>query len=716
MDGNCSFDKLDPHEHVGHISLWRNFLLGWSYTEIRKFKKSVCKLGCDKCARSLVRVLCYFKTKLEQGVPKDFIWYLWRNTLLPHEQESFLDSCETFWSYCDLQDQYDSIGSDRGDAYTLKHTIAWYKFIEDTEDGLLWFPSLSPYPYWDLKVGRDKESKLYLTKLPPPGDSKVSEFRKLCTALIERYGPSMLPDITHEECMAIGTQKVYDLCEIKRDGDKPMSHEGPLLYQPFMTGPMSLREVWLPTRVYKYNSTYWNLVGAGLCKEVPWIVKDETDEDIISLVRSRWCTARTLDLKGCELQYPREYIITMMEVICEFYSNSKMLSELECTKRLFSDLLVETPDGFYHPDRGVGLGYYTSITALCTSAMLLDIEPIAGFADDLLIPDARFGEAVDIIDHFELVINDKKTGKIYFLNPYFVGMGMYLEDESSTLFTNEDAHLGAVYTKRFHWQRKEILAANLEDCVTVFHIEKQFGFEFEPGDYLNHPMDGGGYGKASPHEGDVLRGWPWGAGSRWNFGELPNYLEDDEKSDPKILHKKRKAFWRHAERVDSKSYHMVYPILEYHDQRSYIEKIKTPFWVENYLLKHTTFSFGKNRREVPHFIRDEIPSVYRLAPDIIHAEVSGGYEVLSLDPINAPVSDETRAILTSIFDAEEVPRDFLIKKSLSEEENNSILEGIDLENFEVDPSQFQRTEEENDLPPDWEEDMASDESDIDSES
>jgi len=607
--------------------------------------------------------------------------YMIKNVLTYEDQKQYLDQIELIW------EGVDKSFDDEEEGLRIKESVPWYCLLRDFEDNTMMFPSITSFPRWELEIGKDKESKMPLAHLEPPATEKVEELKASLRKLLKKFIPKgmVLRIPSDEEVNKPGNQKYYDSGVIRVDSESATREDGPFLYQSFMTGPHDLREVWLPTKAYKRSSLWWHSIFGPILERIPWISTGKSDEDIIITVQKRHRPHRTLDLKGCGIQFPREYIKACMDVLFEFYPDERISEQIEIAEKLFSEIEIVEGEKQFPVKRGVGLGYYTNLMSLVTAAITQDYYIVSSFADDMLIDDDSFEEAVSQLTHYEFILNEKKTGKYWKNTAWFIGIG--ISPYGASYFNVENAELSGIFLARYHWERKAIISTlPLEYQARIaFHHEKIYGFEFHKTDTLNNPWDGGAVKWIPP-----IIGWSRVRSaalatvrtlerSTWTLQVLAE-IKRIPFDLAKKVHHKRKDLYRKNIRIYTPDYHLSDPIIETRELpiRQHVEEAKYPAWAEEIQLTENAstgkFRWGLSDGEIARSLRK-----WSLHHDPPFAQASGGYVVLTQNPLPHTFVDEELLRFDRITSADLLSASYALKAPELEpiqEENVDTTKGI----------------------------------------
>jgi hypothetical protein len=507
-------------------------------------------------------------------------------------------------------------------------------------------PNLNSFPMWR----EEKKSKMYLTEIDPPNEGQVNDFRDDARRFLTRWGPSNLvvPDAMAE--VKTGSSFYYDNGTKLRDSEKPhYSYHGPFKYQRFMTGPLVEREVWLPSKAYKMNSSWWHMLTAPILEMVPHVVCNDARDTAALSVARRFKPCKTIDLRGCGLQYPREYIQTLMEVIFEMYPDTEIQGHLDIAKQLFSTMSIEVDNNkFVQPKRGVGLGYFNNLMTLCTAIMLDGTYIIKMFSDDILIDENDYDVGIEKLNRYSMIVNEDKSGVQWKSCALFAGV-LIFTDPSMCFFSQRQAVLSALFTKRYHWERKSMCSLLEAEVIPyiAYHYERIFGFEFFSGESLNHPDNLGINSLAFP-----IKGWTsdhplnrmTGPKKIFHDIEIPiPFVGRLPTREAKELHMQRKAAWKRRRLDYNHARELIDPIVEPKGLRRIQPDIwskSIPMWAEQ---AQAVWAHRTTRKWVCGLSDGEINDAIgrdKYAKDPYRSYASGGYTIVTAGYEERPAYDQ----------------------------------------------------------------------------
>ncbi|XAX95850.1 polyprotein [Alaria esculenta RNA virus 1] len=675
LGGNHFVGNLPRRPCEGHVEELRKQLPDFRYRSLKKFK-AVCEERCGVCATSLVSCAAYLKVHAHIHKCPKFCMHLFKNFTLYKEQKIY-DACQSikFAASSLAQGGFNNLAEKK---------LSEIPFVSQLEDEVVshnaW-PNLIAFPLWNIEPGIDKESKFDLSFLPPPTQKQCNGFRKKFRRYLDKHMPEIVETLSYTECMKVGPNKFYDDGEIRKDSETAINSDGPFLYQSFMTGPLSVREVWLPTKAFKASSTWWHRVAEQLLHKRPHLILSQDPEAAARTVRKRFKPCKSIDLKGSGLQFPIEYIIIVLEQLAELFP------EMEERKDIAVDLLqrmsIFKDKKFHIPTRGVGLGYFTNIKVMVIDCLLEDYYVIASFDDDMLVKDNQYNACIKRLKSYGFLINEEKSGHHWPVNPWFLNVGILMDEETVLGYSTCNAYMAAAFTKRYHWERKSILQQVYpEDShYMAFHYEKIFGYEFFKGESIEHPHNGGlcWWSKelGGKDQGAFLQAhlMPQRIYDEWN-GEIPypTFAADTISSaDRKQHHFKRKRMFKDKTMIYSWDYYHLHPRMRSGESiRSHSSDLDgiTPAWREILLLKHFGVSHGSLEQDIPKAVIPLLADKFPLSRDPIQAFARSEF----CDSENEPqgiVCDETRERLLAISRATKVGHEYFFQKR---EEVNQDLE------------------------------------------
>jgi len=664
LEGNSYFEYLP--QNVGLEELiyeGSNLFIGFRYRELRKYKASLQKLKNKTVINALMKQACYLKVHASVHGTYDLCKYIMKKVRTLEEQRTFLDQVEDLVHYVDLAEE------DYWKSYQFKRAIPWYSLIETLEGFEYKLPSMNGLIPWEVKIGVDKESKMPLCMKPAPSKELVEEFECELDRLFDNLElPYHLEIPTEEELVEPTSNKVYSRGQIVEDREDPIHRHGRFLYQQFMTGFDTPREVWLPSPEYKNLSKFWYVFLEKFLKECfPMCCSSLDEESILQIIAERWTQCATLDIRGFGLAFPREYIVSVLNKIRTLYPQTGEYCDR--TIGVLDDIQVEYEGTIVSPIRGVGLGYFHPLMYIVIFALMQDYWVVASFADDTLIKDEDYESCVQKLTHFEIEVNYKKSGITWKYVTMF--MGAMLDPERGVIvhLTNENAELSGVFKQRFHWERKMIVANMLPDeqPVIAYHLERIFGREFFRGESQSNFLDGG-YLNCIPQDAGCSRGkYACDITPHINrpgfYPEL--FLTRLNRDEKKKIHNVRKTRWRTRRRLERSEYEFS---KQENTEKRYVHDAPLRYseWGERALLAiemtsgHTTFNLG-------YFEIQEALSAYAWASDPIQSYLNQEDTDLRYPTV---LDDETRGKLLSATRYKILEKNYAFLEDSSESDNS----------------------------------------------
>jgi len=225
---------------IPHLDWLSQLPLGrLKYTHIRKFRKLAERFLRCECIGECIRTLCYLKVHA-QVYPKSrkFCIYIFRNFLVPDGQKKYEELIDT----------------DQGMMpWRWSRTLSGFFGELNPLEILSQCPPVSCLPLCWFP----KPSKLYLSRLPLPTEEQCNSFRSYATRFLRQYMPRSLYLPDDKEALSYGSKKYASAGTIKRDYEAG-EWDSPLIYVRLLTQNTSIRETFVPSKAYKFASTYWH--------------------------------------------------------------------------------------------------------------------------------------------------------------------------------------------------------------------------------------------------------------------------------------------------------------------------------------------------------------------------------------------------------------------------------------------------------------------------
>jgi len=473
-----------------------------------------------------------------------------------------------------------------------------------------------------------------------------------------------LPD--DKEALSYGSKKYASAGTIKRDYEAG-EWDSPLIYVRLLTQNTSIRETFVPSKAYKFASTYWHLIGIQFLEKCEFAYSNQTLAQLDKIFQERFVPCRSLDLKGEALMMPREYFLIIFEEIIKIFPCDELRENFRVVKYLFDNFrVVDLDTGFEEEGliRGIGLGYFNSIKAILSCSLMMDMSPVHMFADDMLIPQLYYLAAREILTEHSLIINDKKSGIRYINACNYVRM-IYTRKYKCFAWGNKiNSILSAVFGQQHHFQRKSVA----RDCTTrqKLILAKNYpyiwGSEFFLGDCFQHVDQCGIMTEVSRIVGHsrfvaVKRQISPEPSITTRIGGLPHrrWLDIDS---AKIYQSKRRAAYKAAIMEDSILYELDHPKLVHELDPFYLRKnmMNTPDWVELQLL-FTGKSTGKYRYDLTIEEYEQALQKYPESHDPAYSFLQGGYENISFrkTPSSGVIPYESLRKMETLYMGESEP-------------------------------------------------------------
>jgi len=410
-----------------------------------------------------------------------------------------------------------------------------------------------------------------------------------------------------------------------------------------MTKNLSPRDIWIPGKSFKDLNNWWMLVVDDITREIPWWSMGQTSLEVLQHSKTKMgFMAHQFDISAFGIQYPREYLIYMLECIQAKYPSDLMDEMVKLATSRLKSISVHTEGRFTSPPRGIGLGYLENLKAMGIASLIYDATPISFFGDQGLV---KYLKDQEIFKKAGFLFNERE-----YRDKVFGSMGS-VKWAGGTLSSNYHKEadllwsdiLGA-FDGEYHWERKSALAglsipAEHESIWEhlPFAYEKAFGYEFYPGESLGHPTNLGVNKRATLVQGKL---------KDWKVTELDlpghrladNYLYESQwskpycASDAKKFSRLRKKTWKRSKPFDTQIIHFARPVLQ--NNKTLTPKLgklarSIPSWMElRLLLYHNTVSGGiLNGLSFDRAFNSA--AKWRYAKDPLRTEATGGYKIIT---------------------------------------------------------------------------------------
>jgi len=524
------------------------------------------------------------------------------------------------------------------------HRLLTYLYDEEGD----WILPLQCFPLLEV----DKGKKMYLCLLDNPISQEMMDE---LVVLIDQYLESLKikrffippPDTLFK----VGNQKCSDNGEIRRDRDHVSSITGDFIFQRFITQPLTPREVWLPSKIVKYNNNFWQNIGRQILKKDPIYPDDDIRVTYKRLQKSLEGMIR-FDLSGFGLQIPREYIELVAKRISLKYQCGQMRDHLTTLSHIFKEVTVRMPDGFsVKPTRGIGLGYYEDLKTIVIQSILKDYNPLSVYGDQGIFGESQgdlIFEAMDKLKYFNFILEDDHIDMLDCNTKGLKWSGARITaDKIETQKGLAEPLLGSLFAST-HWERKSSLHSlfiekkdeYLKVNNRVIHAYALlFGSEFGLKDELLDSFEGSGingFGRltlgntrtyavnrmktpvAEPLV-DVVYSTPFG---RHVLGK------DISAKEKRKFAKRRKRVYKKSWWSDSTLLDISSPIIKERHSKRVTERL-IPHWADLLYLFHHGQTAGTLVSGLWHDDIIKAPYVCPYSSDPFRSFATGGYEVIT---------------------------------------------------------------------------------------
>lgn len=682
--------------HEYHVKVFDS-LKNFTYNSILAKKLELMDLyKCESCANSCVRSALYCRMVSSVAMNNRTVMWIYKKALLP-EGQVMLESlhlevttykdqrdrmvklskikppCDEVW----LNKQKELVNQERSDLLerceylrlfanmTRKSANSKYNWDE--------LPHLACFPRWRI----EKESKFYLTQIEAPSASKIESLKQKLRSSLGRKAPTKIYPLDPRACEKHGSNLYADGHLKKHDGEKPeIAYHCPFIYSRYMTGPLCWREVWIPSKAYKTNSSWWMEICSQILKRYPEIVSNETAKELTERTQKRMKPNRSIDLKGAGLQFPREYILALHDVIMEIFPDPLIEDMGRVCRNLFSKISINFDGEYKSTTRGTGLGYYEIEKAIIIAVLLEDCEVVRMYNDDILIKDEDYDEAIKILQDYSFVINEEKSGRKSYNVVYFGGY--QIVGGRSNVFGGyqRQGYYSAIFTKRFHWQRKMMISMcgskYLRKFVNMY--ERTWGYEFYRGESYSNPYNLGVNTLVPP-----MKGWtntyelahmssPAGGTVQEVLQNTFSYDYSDKKTD-KEFHFLRKKKWKEAIYMDDRPYEWIRPetkMVESHSAEVPRIAKTVAMWQETNLVLETLTTTGKTACGLKGDQLYEAISQCYTANDPYRAYATGGVYIKTPYYIERAPDSEVSYYTDVLAMCEDVSSNAIFRRNMTE--------------------------------------------------
>jgi len=418
----------------------------------------------------------------------------------------FLENQEGYGEYLDhiagqSTENPDGLGDQPVGRFGLALTSEWSQFFGTKKLQLEHALSLSLFPIWQV----EKESKTETLGFRAYDPKNEDSFRSLVKDFLKKYAPKKLFVPPYQACLRVGNRKYNDGGEVRHDYESPKnSWNSSFKLQSFMTGPLTLREVWLPGRVTKMSNSFWFSILDQIIRNVPYYANNfSTAEELWENIKTKLHgNAVLFDVSGFGIQFPRSLLDILCDEIEELYHSSPELSgRVKELHTILKEVWVEKEDGtFLKPPRGIGLGYYESMKTLCVLAILDHTNPISVFGDQGLVPFSikkRKDHPRELLKaHGFLFEKITKARILTDINTGVLWAGAHMTPSSFRMKKSWTPSFAGASGGMYHWERKLAFRSMIlpKECnhfwkYLAFQYELAFGYEFFAGESYNNFLD-----------------------------------------------------------------------------------------------------------------------------------------------------------------------------------------------------------------------------------
>jgi hypothetical protein len=262
LPGNCELVTLPLNEgHEQHISKFVYLLGSLQYSQIKRTIRRWSEIySCRKCLQSILITVAHCKVLgHSRGCIEEVLFCLKRYSL-PEGQEILESLPKTITLMM-------NIGTGPG----IKEFIEMHPFLRTFSQlgsefklknrrSKFLLPHLNAFPRWEIK----KESKMWLTELDPPTEDNLIKLERILRKFLYPLKNRVFL-LDAEAAAKDGRNLYYDGFVKKHDYERvTYSYHNAFKYEKYLTGPLTEREVWIPSKAYKTNSSWWTYVHSQL--------------------------------------------------------------------------------------------------------------------------------------------------------------------------------------------------------------------------------------------------------------------------------------------------------------------------------------------------------------------------------------------------------------------------------------------------------------------
>jgi len=567
--------------------------------------------------------------------------------------------------------------------YTMKYDDRYLRLEEYYR--LVSVEELIPLSAFPLIEFEKKKSHLSMEPLPEFDEKEIYDkiFKFLNTVELDNL---FIPP--PEILWKVGYQKFNDGGTVKYDFERAHHINSGYKYQSFMAQPLSPREVWLPGKLTKNNNIFWMLIGRQFLKKCP-LYPDLGLETLISVLKQNaYLDIGRFDISGFGFQFPREYVLICMRVICELYPAHFLDIMADEYETLIKDgISVEMPNGdVLHPPRGTGLGYYEDLKTIVMISLIYDYQLISVYGDQGLI-DANMGYfAMFELQRFGFIFSDMdKYTTISSTNTseWSIKWGGYKVRPSGVERTKDliNPLLGSLFLP-FHWERKNALFSFSQENED-FYISKEkgiinfyklyFGEELYEGELSNSFKDGVGISLRNQHTVGNKKDYrlkdyrvPY-EDTNFEVVYLTPFKTKRSKTWPlsigRKFQQKRERIYKASKFMDSSVYYYSSPRIVYNFPFR-IEDRLLPEWAEllycfYYGATSGSFTYNMDSRQIDMAVQN-----YCHSTDPIRTARRGGYKILDEDHALSIPSQELMSVVEGLKLIRRRPLDYASRADL----------------------------------------------------
>jgi len=521
------------------------------------------------------------------------------------------------------------------------------EYLYDEEDD--WILPTSCLPLIDV----DKGYKMYLSLLPYTiTPSMTAEFRTLVSQYLDELKLEEVFMAPPDSLFKVGNQNCNDNGIVRKDRDHVSSIDSDFLYQRFITQPLTPREVWLPSKLVKYNNNFWMSIGKQVLRKDPIYPKEDIRETYAYLQTQLQGLIR-FDLSGFGFQIPRELILIVAQQLATRFPSDQMNEHLKTLDYIFNKVKVWLPNGFCEkPTRGIGLGYYEDLKTIVVQSILKPYGPLSVYGDQGLFGECRGDDIFDSFDrlrHFGFIVEEDHLDQIECYEEVGLKWAGARMTRSELILQKGMAEpiLGALFSST-HWERKNSLCSIFQEKEKEFLAINNrlihcyallFGTEFGPKDELTDSFWGIGINGNAPlalgasrsykvarmrappaeHMVDVVYSTPFGR----KVSERAFSLKQK-----KLFSRLRRRTYKASRLSDSASLDISEPLVRDLNTKFIPEKL-IPYWADLLYLFHQgrtagTITSGLEGKDV---IRATQRCPY--SKDPYRSFATGGYQILT---------------------------------------------------------------------------------------